>query len=1000
MQDAGGQDTVPVAARKALADMKDFLPYKGYRLLDTQWVLASTSGPAITRLRGVDEQEYELELRASADVARRPAALAPSTTFVRFVLRSRATGPAGGSGEGGRTRCTEGAREGGYGRAEIGREIFQLERERDDLQLRISKGRKDVEVGMANPDEVKRLEVQLAAVTRRIAGSEAVALRRVVEGERPRGHRHLLPDGRRRDRRRRHLEGERRRQGADRAAHRDRRTARRARRSSRRYNRQRADASGRSTSGAPSTLQVPRADPPDHGEARGTASERRHRAALPHAVRAAGRDDPVGAVHRRAREPGHAGAVQALPRRPGAGAGDHHRARAADPVDRFLPREIQLAGRHGGRGGRAPSRRDSRARWTRWSSCPASAARPPTSCSATRSACPACRSIATCSASPTASASPRGDDPEVVEQQLGAAMPPAKWTVTSDTLILHGRRICKPRPLCEHCAVRDDCDYYQHGPVAVRAVGPRSAVRAKPRGPRSAVREEAEPVMSAPSMTREALHPARRRSAARHPAPLPRRDEERRRRRRGRAAAALLAELEVEPGDTLFGLYQGTPLPERSWGYGNTLPDRISIYQRPIVEACDRRRRDPRLRRRDRHPRVRPLLRDERGGDRGDRGEVLARRVARRRLSSAQPSCCTARMAADAREAIRPALPRSRRGPTSWWRRSSRSADDRFLEIGPGPGALTLRLAPRVAHLTAVEIDRDLVAALAPRLPANVDAGRADFLDADLASAARGRGPLRVAGNLPYNISSPILFRLLEQRTGVDRDASTDATLMLQREVAERIEAAPGHRRLRRAVDLGPAARRRPAAADAAARRVPARPEGPLGGRPADVPAAGRRAPRTSVSSRRWCGRCSRSGGRRWRTRWRRSPTSRGLDARGGARGRRHRSQRGDPRRCNSHELARLADRFAARARAGELVDFLALPAILRAIVLRELRSARPSGRPETRVNPRLPAAARPAHPPGWRRLVSVFQISRPDLLAGIHCCLRDRRMLLTNESC
>jgi endonuclease III len=55
----------------------------------------------------------------------------------------------------------------------------------------------------------------------------------------------------------------------------------------------------------------------------------------------------------------------------------------------------------------------------------------------------------------------RGDDPEIVEQQLCAALPPAKWTVTSDTLILHGRRICKPRPLCDRCAVRDDCNYYR-----------------------------------------------------------------------------------------------------------------------------------------------------------------------------------------------------------------------------------------------------------------------------------------------------------------------------------------------------------------------------------------------------------------------------------------------------------------------------------------------------------------------------------------------------------
>jgi len=53
------------------------------------------------------------------------------------------------------------------------------------------------------------------------------------------------------------------------------------------------------------------------------------------------------------------------------------------------------------------------------------------------------------------------DDPEVVEQQLGGAMPRARWTRTSDTLILHGRRICRPRPLCDQCAVRDDCDYFE-----------------------------------------------------------------------------------------------------------------------------------------------------------------------------------------------------------------------------------------------------------------------------------------------------------------------------------------------------------------------------------------------------------------------------------------------------------------------------------------------------------------------------------------------------------
>jgi|SRR6185369_12803661 len=53
-----------------------------------------------------------------------------------------------------------------------------------------------------------------------------------------------------------------------------------------------------------------------------------------------------------------------------------------------------------------------------------------------------------------------GDDPVVVEQQLCAAMPKDRWTRTSDTLILHGRRVCRPKPLCESCAVQSDCEYF------------------------------------------------------------------------------------------------------------------------------------------------------------------------------------------------------------------------------------------------------------------------------------------------------------------------------------------------------------------------------------------------------------------------------------------------------------------------------------------------------------------------------------------------------------
>lgn len=114
---------------------------------------------------------------------------------------------------------------------------------------------------------------------------------------------------------------------------------------------------------------------------------------------------------------------------------------------------------------------------------------------------------------------------------------------------------------------------------------------------------------------------------------------------------------------------------------------------------------------------------------------------------------------------------------------------DRFLEIGPGPGALTLRLAPRVAQLVAVEIDSDMLASLRPRVPANVVLVRGDFLEFDLRRLVDD-GPLRVAGNLPYNVSSPILFKLVREHRSVG--GILDATLMLQREVAERLEARPG----------------------------------------------------------------------------------------------------------------------------------------------------------------------------------------------------------------
>ena len=119
------------------------------------------------------------------------------------------------------------------------------------------------------------------------------------------------------------------------------------------------------------------------------------------------------------------------------------------------------------------------------------------------------------------------------------------------------------------------------------------------------------------------------------------------------------------------------------------------------------------------------------------------------------------------------------------------SPDDTFLEIGPGPGALTRPLSARVREIVAVEIDRDLAAALPSKVGPNVRIVQGDFLDVDLDAVLHDEPrPLRVVGNLPYNVSSPILFRLLHA-AGEGRVFS-DATLMLQKEVADRLVAPMG----------------------------------------------------------------------------------------------------------------------------------------------------------------------------------------------------------------
>jgi len=109
---------------------------------------------------------------------------------------------------------------------------------------------------------------------------------------------------------------------------------------------------------------------------------------------------------------------------------------------------------------------------------------------------------------------------------------------------------------------------------------------------------------------------------------------------------------------------------------------------------------------------------------------------------------------------------------------------DRVVEIGPGLGALTRPLSGRLEHLHAIELDRDIIARLRAELPATrVTLHEGDALRFDFSAL----GPrLRVVGNLPYNISTPLLFHLAQHAAAI-----LDIHVMLQKEVVERMVAAP-----------------------------------------------------------------------------------------------------------------------------------------------------------------------------------------------------------------
>jgi 16S rRNA (adenine1518-N6/adenine1519-N6)-dimethyltransferase len=116
--------------------------------------------------------------------------------------------------------------------------------------------------------------------------------------------------------------------------------------------------------------------------------------------------------------------------------------------------------------------------------------------------------------------------------------------------------------------------------------------------------------------------------------------------------------------------------------------------------------------------------------------------------------------------------------------------DDVIIEVGVGLGALTLPLAQAAGHVFGLEIDSGIVRFHREEhdLPENVTLLHTDVLKTDFASlAVRCHGPLKIMANLPYSISNPFLFKLIENRQHVDW-----ATIMLQKEVAERLTALPG----------------------------------------------------------------------------------------------------------------------------------------------------------------------------------------------------------------
>ncbi len=442
--------------------MREFLPFKSYRLLDAAWLMCcgeprqgmvSTTGESMARniatqmLRGPEEQEYELRLSTSRGEGGR--------VLVRFTL-------GGSTGEAGSSTAAASA---AASIRTAQRKIEDLQDRAQLLQIQIAEARRKVEVGIAAGGDIPKLEVELRSIQREIRDLEQRIASNTVTRSMQRGggsttsersiRSSIIDTSFSMDVGETVVVGTSRLKGGDQGA--DRAADRRAAADGGTIDRSRQctiagwRSARRNAQVDPQAGEVSRRDAEDHAGARDAAPERRHRAAL-HATptscwsrRSSRRSAPTSASTRSRRR-----SSSAIPNARGAGAGDHRASssRRSQSTGFFRAKSRSLLGmatevveHHGGEIPRDDGRAGEAAR--RRPQDRERRARP----RARRAR--ACPSIATCCASRTGSASRSPTIPEIVEQQLCAAMPPAEWTRTSDTLILHGRRICKPRPLCD-----------------------------------------------------------------------------------------------------------------------------------------------------------------------------------------------------------------------------------------------------------------------------------------------------------------------------------------------------------------------------------------------------------------------------------------------------------------------------------------------------------------------------------------------------------------------